>query len=284
MESTTVSPNGAAGAANTHTLASPAAEIALDAMLATPFAEADPSAELPAEPDPYGAIPPVPDSAEPPAEDAADLPPDLPEGTPLFLPEGVTTEEPATAEAATAPAADPPDTQDDTLAQMVLTAIASTAGETDQQPDTQLSDANEGEDILPAPLAADLMQEKPWQVGDYAKYKDKYIIEITAIHETAEPGATTFDGYSVWVQADNNMLVQGKPLTGKPLSTLKRIEKVTTILKIKIGLELRQMAEYDRLALQHAAAAEKIQKTLSDYTAAKEAVAQLVPDAAKLTW
>ena len=153
---------------------------------------------------------------------------------------------------------------------------APTASAPEPEPDAQLND-----DTIVTAISA---PDRPWQVGDFGKYKDKYIIEITAINEPVEPsGTATFDGHSIWLQKDDS-LMQGKSITDKPLSVLKPIQRVTTILKLRIGLELRQMTEYDRLALRHANAAGEIKKTLTGYLAAKEAITQMVPDAATLTW
>ncbi|MFN8466207.1 MAG: hypothetical protein U0X20_11690 [Caldilineaceae bacterium] len=272
MESITVSPNGAGGADAAHSLADPAAERMLDTILATPFAEVDPPADLPPDLPVPDAEPAADPAAEPSTEPPAEEPPSLPEGMGLFLPEDVTATEPDTD-----PAADPAATEAEAPAAEAQPEPEAPA-EPIAEPDAQLDE--DPDDAPTAPPAAD----RPWQVGDFAVYKDKYVIEITKIFPASELGPANFSGHAIYVQKEDNSLTAGKPIVVRPLSALTPITKVTTLLKLKIGLELRETAEHDRIALAHAKAAEQLKAQLEAYVTAKKAIADLMPDTLGLTW
>lgn len=253
MESTTVSPNGTnngyAGAAATHTLADPAAERMLDTILATPFAEADPPAELPPaadiaaeEPpagDPFPMLPPVTETDEPSADPAADPGADAP------------------AEEAKAPAAEAEPEPEAPAAEPAST-------EPSAEPNADLQER----------LKTTIAME--YQPNAFAIFRGKPV-EITGHSEDD----TLFDGHYVTIDKATGRIVEGTKIEKQPTAQLEPLRNATSLLRLRKGLMIRALDVLDAMTLALAKEIEQVDTNLEALAKAKAAIRDLLPSKGK---
>ncbi len=265
MESTTLSPNGAAGAAPTHSLADPAAEHVLDTILATPFAEPDPPADLP----PAGEI----ETELPPAElpQAADIEPEEPPpGDPFaMLPPLPGTEE-ADAEPVeppAEPAAELPAEQPDPPAEP-----AAPTAEAQPEPAPVQEAAQEAVDT--DQLRATITMQ--YQPNEFALFRGKPV-EITARRNED----TFFDGHYVTIDKATGKIVTGNKIEGQLTSQLEPIRNATSLLRLRKGLMLRAAEVLDAMITTLGQEIEKVEACMTALASTKTAIRELLPDKGK---
>jgi hypothetical protein len=250
MESTTLSPNGAAGAAPEHTLADPAAERILDTILATPFAEPDPPADLP----PAGEI----ETELPPAVNIE--PEEPPAGDPFVILPPV----PGTVE----PAAEPPAEQPEPPAEP-----AAPAAQTQPEPAAPAQEATE-EAVDTDKLRTTITME--YQPTEFALFHGK-AMEITARHNED----AFFSGHYVTIDKTTGKIIAGNKIEMQSAAQLEPIRNATSLLRLRKGLMLRAAEVLDAMITALGQEIEKVEACMTALASSKTAIREMLPEKGK---
>lgn len=139
----------------------------------------------------------------------------------------------------------------------------------------------------PAPVVQPVAKQHALAAGDFAKYEGKYIVEILGL-EPPDPdnpdSVATFTGQLIAVK-ETGELVANKKVEGRPLSALSEIQAVSTIMRLKIGVQLRDAQELEQAAQSCRNEAAKLQEIFNKYVNAKRELNLLMAGALNTaTW